>query len=142
MILLIVLLATSCSNSNSLFYLTDKYYHEGNYISFQGKSLDNLDSESYLLYTYNNYCNLPIHCEDIFKNVMAKYKIDVVSLPFEEFRKTKFYNDVKYAPSVLIINKGEVVAFLDANSDDDLIKYQDNSAFEMWLSKYIYLENN
>ena len=69
---------------------------------------------------------------------MTKYKIDFLSISFEEFKTTKFYQTIKYAPSVLVVEQGNIVAYLNANSDDDLEKYQDTNKFEEWLNNYIY----
>ncbi len=138
-LLIVIFLLVGCSN-NKEFYLTDKYYNNGDYISVLASDIK--DNDSYILYTYNNFCILPVHCENIFKEVMEKNKIDVLSIPFEEFKNTSFYKKVKYAPSVLIIKNGEIVAYLDANSDNDLEKYQDTTKFEEWLKNYIFLEKD
>ena len=69
---------------------------------------------------------------------MKKYKIDFLSIPFEEFKNTNIYKTVKYAPSVILVEKGNVVAYLDAESDDDLNKYQDINEFEEWMNNYVY----
>lgn len=120
-------------------YLTDKYYS-------RGKFIDNIDistikTENYILYTYNPYCSFEIPCEDIFKKFMKKNKIDIISLPFSKFKSTYLYQKIKYAPSIIIINKGKPIAYLDANSDKDTEKYQDEKVFETWVKKYIYLKN-
>ena len=95
-LLIVIFLLTGCVfNKRDIFYLSDKYYNMGNYIDISSEDLKKLDNESYILYTYNNFCNLPIHCQNIFKNVMDKYKIDVLSIPFEEFKKTDFYPKIK-----------------------------------------------
>jgi hypothetical protein len=143
-ICILLLLTTGCTkkiNQNDdikRLYLTDKYYNKGNFIQVSNDDLSKLDDETYVLFTYNNYCTLPISCENIFKEFMEKYKIDFLSITFEDYKNTKFYDVVKYAPSILIISKGDVIAYLDANSDDDLDKYQDVDSFEQWLNNYIY----
>ena len=71
---------------------------------------------------------------------MVKDGIDVVSITFENFKKTDFYKEVKLAPSILIIKEGKIVTYLRADSDEDFDRYQDTEAFEKWLNKYIYLE--
>lgn len=120
------------------FYLDDKYYGSSEFIKINEEELNNLDNGNYLLFTYNNYCSLPISCEKIFEKFMQKYNIAILSMPFENFRNTKYYETVKYAPSVLIIKDDEILAYLDANSDNDLDKYQELSSFEEWLNNYIY----
>ena len=61
-------------------------------------------------------------------------------MSIDEYKKTGFFNEVRYAPSILVINKGKVVAYLDAESDDDYDKYQKPEEFEKWLTSHIYTE--
>lgn len=119
-------------------YLTDKYYNEGKFI--KKNSLSTIKNDNYILYTYNPFCSFPKPCEKVFKSFMIKYKIDIISMPFSSFKKTDLYKKVKYAPSVIIIKKGKAVAYLDASSDNDIDKYQDEQAFTAWIKNYIYLE--
>ncbi len=123
------------------FYINDKYYNNGEFIKITSNDLNNLinSKDSFLLYTYNDYCSLEIPCDDIFRSVMAKYKIDMYSIRYEEFEKTDYINKVKYAPSVIIVKNGKIITYLDANKKEDLDRYQDTSSFESWLDKYIYL---
>lgn len=144
-ICLLTLLITGCFNKHqddgtNRIYLTSKYYHKGNFIDITSNDLKELSNENYLLFTNNNYCNLAIPCDEIFQEVMNKYKIDILFIPFEDFKNTKFYEKVKFAPSVLIIKNNEIVTYLDAESNDDLNRYQDVNEFEKWLDKYIHLE--
>ena len=138
-LLIAIFLLTGCvSNKVEKFYLNDKYYNEGNYISLDSVELENIKNDSMIIYTYNNFCNLPIHCENVFKEFMDKNKIDFISIPFAEFRLTSFYQYVSYAPSILIVNNGKIVDYLKTDSDSDYDKYQKSDEFEKWLDKYIY----
>lgn len=143
-VLLISLTLTGCffskkQNDNKIrFYLSDKYYHIGEFVKVDNKSLEKLNKENFILFTYNPYCNLPISCEKIFEEFMKKYNIDFISIPFFDFKETSYYDNVKYAPSVMIIKEGEVIDYLDANDDKDLQKYQDEKEFEKWLDNYVY----
>jgi hypothetical protein len=142
LIIFSILLLTSCKinqdDGKERMYLSDNYYNNGEFIELKSDDLLDKVNDTYLLFTYNNYCSLPIPCEDIFKSFAKKYKIDFISMPFGEFKNTEFYNTVEYAPSVLIIKNNKIVAYLDANSNDDLDKYQKLKEFEKWLDKYIY----
>jgi hypothetical protein len=69
---------------------------------------------------------------------MQKYKIDVLKISIDHYKNTEFFDKVRYAPSILIINNNKVVAFLDANSDEDYNKYQDSEEFDKWLTNYVY----
>lgn len=120
------------------FYLNNSYYDNGEFIKLSSDNFINYQNGSYLLYIYNNYCALAIPCENIFRDFMKKYQISFLSMPFEEFKKSSFYNQVRYAPTIIIVENGEIRDFLDANSDSDLSKYQDILQFESWLNNYIY----
>lgn len=126
-------------NSNSKFYLDDKYYDTGKYIKVSSDDVKK-DNSSYVLFTYNSFCSLAIPCEDVFEEFMKENSIRFLSIPFDEFKDTYLYNNVKYAPSIIIVKKGEVIAYLDAEKDEDLNKFQDTLEFKKWLSKYVYLE--
>ena len=135
LICILSILMTGCfnrtsQNDNSKIYLNNKYYNKGKFIKVDKNDLNNIKNGNYILYTYNNYCSLPVSCEKVFQEFMSKYKIDFLSIPFDEFKKTDFYKSVKYAPSVIIIENGNIISYLDANSDIDLEKYQDVNKFE------------
>lgn len=59
------------------------------------------------------------------------------NLSWSYAKKTSIYNYVKYTPSIALINKGEVVAWLDADSEEDKEYYDDPEALKTWLKKYI-----
>lgn len=140
LILVILLLLTGCSKEDK-FYLDKKYYNNGKFISSSSNTITNLnqDKENYVVYIYNYYCTFPIPCADIFKSVLTKYKIDIYSLSYDEMKKTDLYETIKYSPSVAIIKKGQIVAYLDAEKDEDYNIYQNEKDFDNWLNKYIYL---
>jgi len=123
-------------------YLSNKYYDKGEYIKVKKEDLISLNEDAYLLFTYNNYCTLPIPCEEVFEEFMKLYHINIISMPYSEFKDTEYANTVKYAPSILIIKNNNILAYLDAESDEDLIKYQDSKEFAKWLDKYIYFEKS
>lgn len=139
---LFLMLMTGCtSKSNKTIekiYLNNEFYNNGEFIDINNNDINDYNNQSYILYTYNNYCSFSISCDKIFEEFMSKYKIDFLTMSFEEFKKTHFYNDVEYAPSIIIIEKGKIIAYLDANKDEDLEKYQDTSKFEEWLNNYVY----
>ena len=132
-----VLLFMGCSKREK-FYLDDDYYHKGEFINITSKELKKLKSQNYILYTYNSYCTFSVPCENVFKGYMNKYHIDFVSIPFDEFKKTTFYKTVSYGPSILIIQNGNIITYLDAEADEDIPKYQNLAKFENWMNQYIY----
>ncbi len=143
-IILIILLNTSClhRNNNERYYLNKIYYGANAFTKVNSSQLNKLieKKDSFILYTYNNYCALPISCEDIFMDFMKEYKISFISIPFDDFKDTKFYEEIKYGPTIIIIKEGQIIDYLDSNKNDDIEKYKDLKAFKKWLSNYIYLK--
>ena len=141
LVFIFVLLLTGCF-SNNKFYLEDKYYIDTKYIEVDIDEYNKIKDESFILFTYNSYCQFAIPCQDVFKEAMEKYKISIVSMPYAEFKKTNLHDKVKYAPSVIIVKKGKIIDYLDSESDSDIDLYQNADKFSDWLKKYIYLEKN
>lgn len=137
-IIIICLFLSACTNS-SKFSIEKEYYKESKYIDANSEDIKKLkeNKKSFIVFTYNNYCMLEIPCDEIFKKVMNKYNISFLYLPYEEMKNTFIYDEVKLAPSVILIKEGEIVAYLNAESDEDLLKYQDTEEFEKWLTSYI-----
>lgn len=141
LLIISLLLISGCSKKQiEKFYLNNKYYNEGKFITI--KNIDELKDDTYVLYTYNNYCTFNKPCEEVFKEYMEKYKIDFYAMPFEQFKKTTLYKKVKYAPSIILIKEGKIIKYLDANSNSDKEKYQDTKKFEEWINTYIYTEGS
>lgn len=129
------------NNKKEKFYLEDKYYNESKFIEGDSNTINKLqeDKESYILFTYLPYCTFEIPCDEVFKEFMDKYSISFYFIPFDEIKKSSLKETIKYAPSVVIINKGKVISYLSADKDSDYNKYQSVEEFEKWISKYIYL---
>ena len=147
--LLFLVLITGCSKNDPVdptdirIHLSSKYYNtNGVYLDIRSETLSEVKNDNYILYTYNPYCTFETPCDEIFKVFMEKYHISFLSMPFSEFKKTKFYETVKYGPTVIVIQNGNIIAYLDANSNLDLAKYQNANTFESWIKKYIFVTNN
>ena len=115
-------------NNNVLVDITEKELN---------KKINNKDT--FLLYTYNNFCSFNKPCDIIFKNVLKKYQLESYQITFAEFKNTAFYDKVKFGPSFIIINRGKIKVYLDANSNKNYYKYKEEKVFKKWLKEYIEL---
>ncbi len=141
LLIAILVILTGCDRKEK-FYLDDKYYGDYKFIDVDNNKIDKLqkDKASYMVFTFNPYCQFQKPCDEVFEAFMKDYNISIYNIPFAEFKETELYKHVKYAPSVILINKGKVVAYLDANKDEDLDKYQEVKDFKEWVERYVYLE--
>lgn len=71
------------------------------------------------------------------KNILSNNKIYKYEINMPIFRKTKLYDVVKYAPTVIVVKDGDVYAYIDANKD--LIENSED--LEKWLKTYIKFSN-
>ena len=120
--------------------LESKYYGKGEFIATDSAEVNNLKNENYVLFVKSSFCSFAVPCDTIFQKVMEEEKVSFLTITIDEYKKTNFYETVKYAPTVIIIEKGKIKAYLNANRDDDLKKYQDSNEFRKWLAKYVKLK--
>ncbi len=139
LLVLVILSMTGCIKENNKFYLNDEYYNAGKLVDIDSKELTNMlkSNDSFILFTYNPYCNFKVSCEDVVENFSKNNNITIFKISFEEFKNTKLYNTIKYAPSIILINKGKIETYLDPNKNEDSIKYQEEKALKDYIEMYI-----
>ena len=128
--------------NNKPFYLEEKYYNQTDFIEVSTKDVNMLieNKSSFVIYVYNNFCNFKIPCESIFKEFIDINKVGILKMKFEDFKNTDLYNEVKLAPTVIIIKDGKIIDYLESDSDEYTNRYQDIKSFEKWIKKYIILK--
>ena len=135
----LTILLTGCDfGTNQKFYLDDEFYGSGEMIEITAEEFADLDNENYVLFTFNNFCAMAIPCEEIFDEFIEKNDVTFLSMKFDEFKKTSLHSTVKFAPSVIVVKWWNIVAYLDSEKDEDLVRYQDVEEFGKWITKYVY----
>ena len=136
-----ILLVTGCSDKIEKFHLDKNYYGANEYIPVTKENIE-ANRGNYLLFVYNNACSFGVPCEQIFEEFMKQENIAILSIPYTDFKETYLSKEVKYAPSVIIVNNKKVITYLDASKDEDVDRYQNVDKFKKWLEEYIYLTSN
>lgn len=143
LICVVLILLLMPIHKNTKFYLDDKYYNtnEG-LIIINENDIEKLiqDKSSFVVFTYLPYCTLKVPCDIIFEQFLTNHKMSFYSIPYDEFSNVELFKEIKYAPSVVLVKKGKVIAYLDANKDEDLNKYQDVEDFDKWITSYINIK--
>ena len=75
-------------------------------------------------------------CEYVTR-YMAETGILVYKMMFEQVKESSLHELVKYYPSVAVVDKGVVRAYLRADSDEDAEVYNNYDAFREWMGKYL-----
>jgi thiol-disulfide isomerase/thioredoxin len=135
---MIVIFFAGCSFSPK-FLLDDQYYNQWEYIEINAHDFEWLNTQNYILFVYNSYCAFSIPCDQIFKEFMEKYHIDFLAMHYDEFKDTALHSTVRFAPSVIVVKNWKIVDYLNPEKDEYLDLYQDEIAFEKWISSYIIL---
>lgn len=139
-LLLTLLILTSCQEK--VFSLDDEYYFKTDLIEID--SLEEVeqmakDKKSFALFVYMNGCTScaafkPVLTAFLNRNKMTFYSISAETIG--EDKDNSIMKAIEYAPSVLLYNKGKVVASLDAMSNDDIPYYETEDGFTQWFIKY------
>ena len=63
--------------------------------------------------------------------------IRVYRMMFDEMKESSLHEYVKYYPSVVLVSDGKVVAWLKADEDGDVGKYNNYVDFREWMDEYL-----
>lgn len=58
------------NDNKERIYLSSEYYNKGEFLEVD--NLDNLSDKTYIVFTYNNFCNMSVPCDKIFESFMEK----------------------------------------------------------------------
>ena len=82
-------------------------------------------------------CTMSSSFEEILDKYMKERTISIYKMSFTDMKKTELKNTVRFYPSFIIFKDGEVVDFLDADSDEDTNNYKILKAFKEWFEGYV-----
>ena len=94
---------------------------------------------SFIVLVDQNGCNTADKMRDFASRYSEKNSIGIYRIMFEKMKNTSLSDSVKYYPSVVVIDDGEVSTYLKADSDDDAEIYNNYDSFEAWMNKNIEL---
>ena len=95
------------------------------------------DKGTFLIFVDQNGCNTADDMRGFVENYSLENGIKFYRMMFEDLRNSNLHEQVKFYPSVVIVENGEVKNFLKADSDDNKDAYEDYEFFEKWLDSYI-----
>ena len=135
-LILISLLLVGC---NSKIKLEEKYYKRSEFIDIDYSKVEDLikSKENFVIFIYQPMCTMSSGFEELLDDYMDIRKISIYKMSFTDMKKTDLKNTVRFYPSFIIFKDGEVVDFLDADSDEDTKKYKEFDAFKEWFESYV-----
>lgn len=123
--------------SQRSFRLDPQYYGQSNITEINIDEVKSLIDQraSFVLFAYQSSCST----SDAFKTVLEafaqQYSVSLLATSFTALRQAQLVDGLKYYPSAIIYHDGQVVNFLDANSDADLPAYESVDGFAQWLTE-------
>ena len=109
-----------------------------------GKELNSLIDEGrrFVLYVYLPGCTSCASFKPIIEAVARSGQADFRQVSYTDLKdiETPVTSIIEYTPSVFVFEGGEVKAYLDPVSDEDLPYYKTAEAFSEWLSQYLEID--
>lgn len=126
------------------FYLEDKYYESSKITEINYDELNTLidNKESFAVFIYQPMCVNSANFESILLEFLKKNKVSIKKIAFSTIKDTEIGDYIKYYPSFIIYNKGEVVDYLEADKDEDILRYTEVDEFTKWFTSYVKIKEN
>lgn len=138
-IIVLILVSILLVGCNGKIKLEDKYYKRSEFIDADPSKVNDLikSKESFVVFIYQPMCTMSSEFEELLDEYMDIRKISIYKMSFSDMKKTSLKDTVRFYPSFIIFKDGEVVDFLDADSDEDTSRYKLVKSFKEWFESYV-----
>lgn len=136
-----IILASSKTLNKKAFSLDDEYYETKEVVEINNDKLEELISKkkNFVVFIYQPLCTTSGDFSKVLDDFLEEEQLSIYKLAFSNVENKELKKKVKYYPSVIIYKKGKIVAYLEANKNDDVKYYASKDGFKEWLSKYVIL---
>ncbi len=98
------------------------------------------DKKSFVVIAHMEFCPAETPLTTTAEQLVYSDGFTFYALKANVFEETSLAESVTYLPSAAIYHDGELVKYLDAESDDDIPYYQSAEGLRSWLDNYINLK--
>ena len=95
------------------------------------------NKKSFVVFVDQGGCTTADRVRQYMTDYTKEAGIKVYRMMFEQAKETTMHDYVKYYPSVVMVSKGKVLAFLRADEDEDAEMYNNYDVFKEWMQKYM-----
>ena len=129
----------SANSDPSTFRLEDEYYAQSESMDINKDDYEKLISENktFVVMIDKPGCVTTKAMRENMANFPEDTQFKYYHMMWDDVKESSLHEYVKYTPSVAIIYRGKVKAFLKADSDDDAAYYNDAEALKNWIRSYI-----
>lgn len=93
--------------------------------------------KSFVVFVDQGGCTTADRLREYVGRYMEEAGVSVYKMMFAEVKESSLHEFVKYYPSVVIVSRGQVVAYLRADSDDDAKVYNNYEDLEGWMKRFL-----
>lgn len=135
-------LLVGCNNKQDTFSLDKEYYQNNSFNELDKNTFDDLinNKKSFAIFIYQPLCSTSYEFNKILTEFANQYQISFYKMSFSDMKETELKEYIKYYPSLVIYYEGEIVDYLDANSDSDSEYYKSIDGFKKWFSNYVSIQ--
>lgn len=135
-------LLVGCNNKQDTFSLDKEYYQNNSFNELDKNTFDDLinNKKSFAIFIYQPLCTTSYEFNKILTEFANQYQISFYKMSFSDMKETELKEYIKYYPSLVIYYEGEIVDYLDANSDSDSEYYKSVDGFKKWFSNYVSIQ--
>lgn len=135
-------LLVGCNNKQDTFSLDKEYYQNNSFNELDKNTFDDLinNEKSFAIFIYQPLCTTSYEFNKILTEFANQYQISFYKMSFSDMKETELKEYIKYYPSLVIYYEGEIVDYLDANSDSDSEYYKSVDGFKKWFSNYVSIQ--
>ena len=121
--------------------LEQGFYNESKAIDIDKSGYEQLiaDKKSFILMVDNQGCKTTSNMRQMMSEFDLKFTYYRIYWP--DTKDTNIRNKIKYFPSVTIVKNGEIVAALQADSDEDAKYYNNASDLQDWIKSHVKFPN-
>lgn len=120
--------------------LDAEYYAEGaEFMELSAGEYEGLieAKKSFVVFVDQDGCTTADRLREYVTRYMTETGILAYRMMFAELKETSLHENVKYYPSVVVVDKGVVRGYLRADSDDDAGAYNDYDTFKEWMKRIL-----
>ncbi|MBR6965361.1 hypothetical protein IKH83_03565 [Candidatus Saccharibacteria bacterium] len=132
----VFLLALKSASSGKIA-LDPEYYNNADQIYLDTEEYEQLirEKKSFIVVSYASICNSKIL--DFVDDFSEENKVAFIDINWEKLKGTEAREVIKYPPTVFIVEKGKIRAYLDSDAEEDVEKYNDYEVFSAWIKENI-----
>lgn len=125
------------SASSGKVKLDAEYYGTSGSTSIKKEQYEQMikDKKSFIVASSASLCNSNIL--DYIDTFSDEEKVSFVSINWAELKGTNATEMIKFPPTIFIVEKGDIRAYLDSDAEKDVEKYNDYEVFKAWMGENV-----